>query len=193
MKKAFKLSAIVAFLFATSVIMGADPKVKVDKVKKTISIELEKSGSENLIRLVDPKNRVIYYERLDEHAVGSKTLDFTELPIGSYVLKLENPLRTAEYGISVEKLGVSIISEKIDNKPRFRKRGGKVFLNLLNSDSSPVDISVRDAMDRLLFSEKVDGKFVIAKAFNFERAFAGSYTIRVKDGESVHFEEIVVN
>lgn len=192
MKRVLKLSAIVALLFATNVTLGAEPKVNVDEVRKTITIEFEKPRSENQIRLIDLENHVIYSERFNKYEIHAKKLDLNKLPIGAYVLKLENDLRIAEFGISVEKNGVSIISEKIDNKPVFRKRAGKVFLNFLNTDLGPVDISVRDAMDRLLFSETMDGKFVVEKAFNFKGAFEGGYTIKVKDGDNVYFEEISV-
>ena len=47
--------------------------------------------------------------------------------------------------------------KKIDHKPVFRKKDGRVFLNFLNSDLSPVDIKVRDSMDRLLFTETMNG------------------------------------
>jgi hypothetical protein len=192
MKRVFKLSAIVALLFATNVTLGAEPKVNVDEVRKTIIIEFEKPRSENQLRLIDLENNVIYFERFNKFEIHTKKLDLNKLPTGSYVMKLENDLRIAEYGISVEKSGVHIISKKIDNKPVFSKRAGRVFLNLLNSDLGPVDISVRDAVDRLLFSETIDRKLVVEKAFNFNGAFKGGYTIKVKVGDGVYFEEISV-
>ena len=82
--------------------------------------------------------------------------------------------------------------KKIDHKPVFRKKDGRVFLNFLNSDLSPVDIKVRDSMDRLLFTETMNGTLNIQKSFNFTKAFKGSYTIIVKDGRKVYMEEIEI-
>ena len=148
--------------------------------------------SENQIRLIDMENHIIYSERLDRHEVSAKKLFLTKLPIGDYILMIENDMRTIEYDISVVKFGVRIVSKEIDNKPVFRKKDGRVYLNLLNSDLNPVEIKVRDAMDRLLFSETMDGMLDIQKAFNFKNAFAGSYIITVKDGRNVYTEEIEV-
>ena len=192
MKKVFKLSAIIALLFATIGTMGAEPKVTVDEARKSIVIELEEPMSENKIRLIDTKNHIIYSEKLDRHAVSAKKLFLTKLPLGDYILMIENDMRTIEYDISVVKLGVRIVSKKIDNKPVFRKKDGMVYMNLLNLDLNPVEIIVRDAMDRLLFSETMDEILDIQKAFNFKNAFAGSYIIKVKDGKNVYTEEIDV-
>jgi len=192
MKRVSKLSATIVLLFATIGAMGAEPKVTVDEARKSIVIELEEPMSENQIRLIDMENHIIYSERLDRHEVSAKKLFLTKLPIGDYILMIENDMRAIEYNISVVKVGVRIVSKEVDNKPIFRKKDGRVYLNLWNSDLNPVEIKVRDAMDRMLFSETMDGILDIQKAFNFKKAFAGSYVITVKDGKNIYTEAIEV-
>ena len=192
MKRPFKFSAIIALLFAVTAVMGAEPKVSIDEASKSIVIELDDPTFENQIRFIDMENHVIYSETVDKNEMWAKKLDLTRLPIGNYILKVENYLRTTEYKITVEKSQVSMAPKKIDHKPVFRKKDGRVFLNLLNSDLSPVDIKVRDAMDRLLFIETMKGTLNIQKSFNFTKAFKGSYTIKVKDGRKVYMEEIEI-
>ena len=192
MKRVFKLSAIIALLFTTNGTMGAEPKVTVDETRKSIVIELEEPMSENQIRLIDMENHILYSEKLDRHEVRAKKLALSNLPIGKYILTVENDIRIIKYEISVVKAGLSLISKKIGHKAVFRVRDGRVYLNLLNSDLNPVEIKVRDAMDRSLYSETMDGMLNIKKAFNFKNAFAGSYIITVKDGKNVYTKEIEV-
>lgn len=193
MKRAIKFSAIIALLFATNGTMGAEPKVSVDEARKNIVIELDKPTFEYQIRFIDMEDHVIYSERIHKSEIRDKKLDITRLPIGDYVLTIENYLRTTVFRITVGNSGASMVSKKIDHKPVYLKKDGKVYLNLLNLDLNPVDIEVRDEMDRLLFSETIDGTPTVAKSFNFKKAFKGFYTIKVKDGAIVYTEEIEVN
>lgn len=192
MKRVIKFFAIIALFFATNTTMGAEPKVTVNEARKNIVIELDKPTLEYRVRFVDMEDHIIYSQRIHKSEIRDKKLDLTKLPIGNYVLTIENYFRSTEFMITVERAGASMVSKKIDYKPIFRKKDGRVYLNLLNLDLNPVDIEVRDAMDRLLFSETMDGTLTVVKSFNFKKALEGIYIIKVKDGATVYTEEINV-
>lgn len=192
MKRAIKFSVILALMFATNGTMGAEPKVSVDKATKNIVIELDKPTSEYLVRFIDMDDHVIYSKRIDKNGIRDKKLDLTKLRIGNYALTVENNLRIVEFMITIEETGVSLVSKKIGYKPVFRKKKGSVYLNLLNSDLNPVSIEVHDAMGRLLSSERMDGILNVSKSFDFNKAFKGSYSIKVKNGDTVYTEVIEV-
>ncbi len=80
-----------------------------------------------------------------------------------------------------------------DASPVFNQRSGKVSMNLLNTDRSTVSIIIRDARNRVVYSETVGNKVHVGKVFNFTDAFEGRYTITVTDGGETYTEKVVVN
>ena len=76
-------------------------------------------------------------------------------------------------------------------RPIFRKKGDKVYLNMLNLQGDKVQIKVLDSNKRLLFKEIVE-KETVEKAFNFEKAYSDSYTVIVTDSEGTYSERILV-
>ncbi len=163
MKRVFKFSAFIALLFATNGTMGAEPKIIIDEAGKSIVLELDDPRLEHRVRFIDIENHIIYSGRVEKNELRDKKLDITNLPNGNYVLIVENHLRYIEFLINIEKSGASMVSKKIGFKPVFRKKEGRVYVNLLNSYLEPIHIEVRDAMDHLLFSETIDGTLNLAK------------------------------
>ena len=87
---------------------------------------------------------------------------------------------------------LEILEAADKGKPIFRKKGEKVFLNMLNLQGDRIEIKVFDGDRRLLFKEIVEGDLTVEKAFNFENAFEDSYTVIVKDSDGVYTEKINV-
>ncbi|MGB5430925.1 hypothetical protein [Eudoraea sp.] len=80
-----------------------------------------------------------------------------------------------------------------NTKPVFRKKGSRLFLNLLNLDGKDVQIKVYDSDNRTLFSEVIENESIVTKAFNFESAHEDRYTVVVKDEKNTYYDYIVVN
>src|SRR5690606_19821957 len=80
----------------------------------------------------------------------------------------------------------------LDMDPVFVTRGQTILMNLLNLSQDKVSLKVYDSLGRLVFKETVDGKLVIEKAFNFEKAFEDQYTIVVSDKNGTYRETIEV-
>ena len=86
---------------------------------------------------------------------------------------------------------LEVLKSADKGKPIFRKKGDKVYLNMLNLQGDKVQIKVFDSNNRLLFKQTVE-KETVEKAFNFERAYSDSYTVVVKDSEGTYSEKIFV-
>lgn len=84
----------------------------------------------------------------------------------------------------------NLIDVEVD--PTFKRKGDKLFLNLLNLDQEKVVIKVYDSQNRLVFSEVVKGNLVIERAFNFESAQKDDYTVVVIDNKTAFEEKIAV-
>lgn len=84
------------------------------------------------------------------------------------------------------------ITKKETTRPVFRKKGDKLYMNLLNLDLQKVNIKVVDSENRVVFNEVIEGELIIEKAFNFEQAFEDNYTVVVKDSEGTYREKLSV-
>ena len=93
-------------------------------------------------------------------------------------------------GPKVNEVEKNLISVELD--PVFKKKGGKLFMNLLNLDQEEVTIKILDSEGRLVFIETLNGELVIEKAFNFENAFENEYTILVVDNNETFKETVEV-
>ncbi|GMN08479.1 hypothetical protein MTsPCn5_38690 [Croceitalea sp. MTPC5] len=89
--------------------------------------------------------------------------------------------------LEVEK---NLISVELD--PVFKKKGQRLFVNLLNLDQEKVTIKVIDSEGRIVFKEVIEGDVVVEKAFNFEKAFEGNYTVVVVDNNETFKEKVEV-
>lgn len=74
----------------------------------------------------------------------------------------------------------------------FVERNDKVYIVLDNPERSSVHIEVRDAIDRLVYSETFKDKEEVKKAFNFSKAYAGSYHITVNNGSTVFYKSVEI-
>ena len=77
-----------------------------------------------------------------------------------------------------------------DVDPTFKRKGYKLFMNLLNLSEGKVILKVIDSEERLLFNEEIDGKLVVEKAFNFVSAKRDTYTVIVVDKNGTYTETI---
>lgn len=93
-------------------------------------------------------------------------------------------------GPAIPEVEKKIIS--LDKDPVFVTRGQTVLMNLLNLSQDKVSLKVFDSLGRLVFQETVDGKLVVEKAFNFEKAFEDRYTIVVSDAKGTYKEVVEV-
>lgn len=81
---------------------------------------------------------------------------------------------------------------KVELDPVFVKKGDKLLLNLLNPSQGKVILKVYDSQDRLVFNQSIEGKLVVEKAFNFERAFEDEYKVVVVDKLGTYSETVEV-
>lgn len=71
-------------------------------------------------------------------------------------------------------------------------KGEKILLNLLNSEGHKVVIWVTDENNRVLYREVIKNEVVIEKAFSFEKAYEGRYTVNIRTNNQSFKENITV-
>jgi hypothetical protein len=194
MKTIVKITAVVAFMFATVAGMAREPKLDVVTLgnSKSVLLTLDAPDQSVTVRLLDSDSNSIYFERLSKGRF-SKKLNLKDLVDGYYYLVAESGLKSNMYTISLKDGVIEIIDSEVDAKPFFRKTENRVFMNFLNLDKSEVSLKVYDQNYRLVFSETVSDELIVEKAFNFEGAYSGSYMVVVSDETNTYSEEFVVN
>lgn len=76
--------------------------------------------------------------------------------------------------------------------PGLQVKGQKVFVNHLNLDGQSVTLKVYDQENRLLYLKEFDQTPVVEKAFNFENAYEGIYSVVLSDSNSTYSASVNV-
>lgn len=95
-------------------------------------------------------------------------------------------------GKSKAKSEVETSVKSFDLDPTFKRKGNKLYMNLLNLSEGKVILKVLDGENRELFNEEVDGKLVVEKAFNFVKAERDTYTIIIVDVKGTYTETVSI-
>ncbi|WP_373516624.1 hypothetical protein [Pricia sp.] len=194
MKKFLKSSVVLALTFVTMTSMANNPKISLKSADDSKSLVLEMDAQSNAlnIKLIDENAQTIYSENILD-VNYAKMFNLKNLAVGTYYFTVENTVSSVVYTLNVNSSGVTIANKEENSpKPIFRKTGDKVFVNLFNGDQQKVDIEIVDSRNRIVYKESIKGELIIGKAFNFENAVKGNYTIRVADGEETYYQNISI-
>lgn len=194
MKDLLKSTAVLALLFATATVMANDPKIslKTGEDSKSITLKMDAQAAGSQIRLIDDTSKILYFESISGTEY-SKLLNLKKLLSGTYFLSVLHPLESVIYTLKVEDESVKISHTEANAViPVIRKTGDKVTVNLFNADQEKVNIKILDGRDKIVFNQSIQGELTIGKAFNFEKAIKGNYTLIVSDGEDTYYETITV-
>jgi len=99
---------------------------------------------------------------------------------------------TAEAGAVSPDSDRKPVEERSISTPAVQARGKKVYVNLLNLQGESVTVKVYDEESRLLYFKNFEEAPVIEKAFNFEEAYEGTYSVVVNDGEATYSASVEV-
>jgi hypothetical protein len=193
MKKIVRSIATVALMFVIATSMAKEPTLSVTpNTEKSLIFEMDTPSEKTIISILDIDGVIIYSEKVTSAATYSKKFDLRNLPDGNYILSVEDMLKKTTFKFDIDKSNVFIEERKENAKPIFKKNGQMVFLNLLNATKEDVKITIHDSENRLVFNETVADTFLVQKAFNFEKAYADTYMMVVKNGEDTFYENIIV-
>ncbi len=194
MKAILKFTTVAAFLLMVSIGKAEESKsdLFVEKEEKSMVFKLDAQVGKAILRFADANGTLIFSESIAQKIEYSKKFDLNNLDQGEYTFSIDDKLKKVTYTLELTRNEVRIIKKKEVAKPVFRKKEDRVFLNLLNLDGDKVTVKVVDSRDRVLFKEVFEGEMLIEKAFNFEEAYKGRYTVVVSDSNSTYYETMVI-
>ncbi len=192
MRNTFKTIALLAVLFTTVMVSAKDLNITADSTEQSLVFEMEAAKQSTTIRIMDSRLQEIYGDVIAAGTPYFKKFDVSNLISGNYTVSIEDNLKRINYSVTINGDTLEISKPKRTNKPVFRKKGDRIYVNLLNLDLEDIAIAVYDSEGRRLFSETNNADQIVQKAFNFEDAKNDSYTVMVRDASHTYYEEIVV-
>ncbi len=194
MKSFIKATAVAAFVFSTALGHAKEPSLILSggSDSKSLQLSMESPAGETAIRFHDQYGNTIYSEKTGNVAHYGKKFNLSELAGGLYYLEVEDSFKEIVYTLEVTRNFAKILEKEEKLKPIFRKKGNKLFLNLLNLEKADVKIKVLDSDNRLLFEELVTGNQIVEKAINFEKAYDDQYLVVVSKGDDIYYEYLQV-
>jgi hypothetical protein len=195
MKNILKSTALAALLFISLTSMAYQPGLRLvnGMEAKSLVFELVSASEESIVSMRDENNNIIFYDNVTG-TNHTKKFNLKNLETGTYYLEVENTSQFVTYTLSVENNEVKIINKEEKYTPVvFGKEGNKVRLNLENNDLSKVEIIIMNENNAKVFGESLASQKNIDKTFNFEKAVKGVYTISVKDGKKVYYQNVSVD
>lgn len=195
MKTSFKLLTVLVLFGTMTVGLAKEPSLilRNEKDNNSLIFRLDTPSRDTAIRLFDRHGNTIYSETTGDVAMYGKKFDLNKLGSGYYFFEIEDSFRQIVYTIEVAKDAMRILEKEEKLKPIFRKKGNKLYLNLLNLEESNVQIKVLDSRNRVLFTEVIRGELVVEKAINFEKAYLDNYTVVVQSGGETYYENVLVD
>lgn len=159
MKKIFKTSLVLFGILSTlnanagNSINTLDLK-KVDGKKVTFTLNDLKKVK---LSIYDSNDDLIFKENVNGTNLDKRIYDLANFPEGDYFIKAESDLKISKYKIEVKgdlaKLSPEAVSEIFKPVFDYNDRIGKVYINLLRNDKTPVMISIFDSNRNLLYSK----------------------------------------
>lgn len=194
MKSFIKVTAIAALFLSMALGHAKEPNlvIKEGADSKSLQLRLESPALETSVRFHDQDGNTIYSEKTGAVDLYGKKFNLSELAWGLYYLEVEDSFKEITYTIKVSKDFAKIMEKEERLKPVFRKKGNKLFLNLLNLEKADVKIQVLDSESRVLFEEVVAGDMIVEKAISFDKAYNDKYTVVVKSGRDTYYEYLQV-
>ena len=193
MKKVIRTAAAIALLFVSTTIMAKEPKLSSEVNSKNVIFQWDNQMGDASVRIVDDKGNIIYSDNLNKIDTYIKNFNLETLEEGNYLLEVENSMREINYFIEVTKNDAVIVDSEENLKPFYKRQNGLVFLNFMNYDMEEVKITIYDACGRKLFRETIKDSLIVEKAFNFNDAFEGVYTIIIRSDSQTFYKTVVIN
>jgi flagellar hook assembly protein FlgD len=194
MKTILKATTVVALLLNVAMGTAKDSEINLKAANDTKSLVLtfDRASVDLTVRFMDTDDNILYAEKIENGTV-TKKFNLQRLENGRYYITATDATKIVQYTVSIEGNTVKIIGKDETVAPNFRKTKERLFVNYLNLDKSKVSIKVYDEENRVVFSETVNDEMIVTKAFNFEGAYAGNYSIIVSNAKTSYTENFIVD
>lgn len=173
MKRYLKKAVLVALLATSTIALANNVAYDFNIVKaegKMISFTISEA-KEAAITIFDKDNKVVHTEYAKANKAIHRTYDLSHLPKGTYTLQAETDSVIEKYTVEISANEAFFINKNATKtfKPVIETKDGLITLQVLNLKNSPVEVTVFDIYDNVLYTQTFEG-INIAKKFSVENA-----------------------
>ncbi|WP_035335431.1 hypothetical protein [Dokdonia sp. PRO95] len=83
-------------------------------------------------------------------------------------------------------------TSKAIDKDVFTEGTDIVYVSFSNPELQTIKLEVRDGLNRIVYSNEIDGEASLNKTFNFKGAYKGYYTIHVENEKESYSKEFEI-
>jgi flagellar hook assembly protein FlgD len=176
---------VIVLLFITSNIFGNDskPSLKIlDSEKKVVTLIADNTKNTPLtISISDNQGVNLLEENIAISGRLSKVYDFSELPKGTYKVKIENLISIRKYIVTTTSTKLTILEITADeiHKPIINSVGDVILLNMLNLNLEDVAIAINNEYGEEVYKEKIENTSAIHKRYDLSKLPKGRYSVMV--------------
>ncbi|RPD99066.1 hypothetical protein EGM88_04235 [Aureibaculum marinum] len=179
MKKVIK-NGLAMVVMLTTMFSYANEFVGADLLKDDITnVTFENVTEGSVLTIKDLNGLVLYKETILEQGVYSKEFDLTALPDGDYIFEMDKEfeIKIIPFKVKMNKVHFKKELQSVTFKPSVVIEKGLVKIQKSMPDKSPLQIKVFYENGDLVYTEKVENKFVFNKTLDFSSSLKGEYRI----------------
>jgi len=198
MKTLIKQSLIVALLYATltSYASSVDPLVKVEESEnKIFTLFLNDLNLQKVQIFIKDKNGLILHsEDLSQNSRCIKKYDLRALPLGEYLLEIENESLIKMMPFAVKKFEVSFLKKEEIKifKPYIRQRGKFIDIMFKGDENNATRVIIYNEDGLVLKREKLPAGENFERIYDMSILTKGSYLISFQQGNREFKKEITL-
>lgn len=193
MRKIFKFSVCLSMIVMTNLAVAVEllPSMEVTVVDaRKLKVSLMNARGNTLSILDQNENLFYQQEIIDGQYV--KSFDFEILPAGKYLIKSTNEVQSKSFLITLSESGISLEEKETTFFPIVMKRGEMVYVNLFTNDEEPLDISIYNEDDKLIYKDAVKGAYNAGQIFDFSKSPSGEYRFYMANHGEITTKSIVI-
>lgn len=188
-----KILATMLLMLLVSYASANDPILRVAGEKKLVmNIDIVTKNTELAIK--DVNGFTLYTETIvksDDKYI--KIFDLSKLPNGSYEVVVEDSLKLSTFSFNIINNRIPMAKlEKTENyKPIFVEKGNKVYVSKYNPGNLPLNITISDSNNDVVYEEALEGKMELVRVINFSET-KGDYNIAIQSDGKTFTQEISI-
>ncbi|MCB4798418.1 hypothetical protein [Neotamlana laminarinivorans] len=161
-----------------------------DAKKTILNLQSVKEGNE--LSIIDANGVVLYKEVISENGNYKKAFDFSTLPDGEYTFELEKDLEidVIPFTVTNKEVVFNNNDKSVTYKPYARLENGIVYVSKLSLTEAPLEVKIYDSNSDLVYTDNIDHKKNIQKAYKLEGLGSQHYKLVFKSEGKIFTQNI---
>lgn len=192
MKKILRKATFFALLLGT-LSANATGTGLVSEDATVVEFGFVREGSQIFIK--DSQDYLLYKFKVKETGQSIKSFDFTTLPNGNYRFEVheDRTIQIRPFEVTKGKVTFEELNDYTFFKPIITPKEDNITLTCFTLKNDPLEVTIYDEKDRLLYKEKITKNTNVKRVFNMSQVKDENVVFRVKVGDRNFSKRIVLS